>query len=386
MKILYLSNSIIPSRTANSIHVMKMCQALAKNGHEVIFLAPNNKDKYTEDIENIFKFYAVEKNFKIKKISVFNIKGGTLFYIIGIFFYLLFNRCFDLVYGRFLYGCYIAALLKNDVIFESHSPVYKENKYSIKIFELLIKNKYFKKLIVISKALKNIYIQNGYLNSSKIQVAHDGADETENFNCKTKLLGSEQNLKVGYVGHLYKGKGMEVIDLIAKKIDNDVEIHVVGGLEEDIHFWKNKINSKNVYFYGFVNHKEVSNYINALDVCLLPNQKIVLPYGAEIFMNSKNISTFTSPLKLFEYMSHKKAIIASDLPVIREVLNERNSILVECDNIQLWIDSIKKLKNLKNREFISNQALNDFYEYTWKKRAENIINMYIKSKSNKKIN
>ena len=196
---------------------MKMCQALAKNGHEVIFLAPNNKDKYTEDIENIFKFYAVEKNFKIKKISVFNIKGGTLFYIIGIFFYLLFNRCFDLVYGRFLYGCYIAALLKNDVIFESHSPVYKENKYSIKIFELLIKNKYFKKLIVISKALKNIYIQNGYLNSSKIQVAHDGADETENFNCKTKLLGSEQNLKVGYVGHLYKGKGMEVIDLIAKK-------------------------------------------------------------------------------------------------------------------------------------------------------------------------
>ena len=216
-------------------------------------------------------------------------------------------------------------------------------------------------------------------------MAHDGADKTENFNCKTKLLGFKQNLKVGYVGHLYKGKGMEVIDLIAKKLDNDVEIHIVGGLEEDIHFWKNKINSKNVYFYGFVNHKEVSNYINALDVCLLPNQKIVLPYGAEIFMNSKNISTFTSPLKLFEYMSHKKAIIASDLPVIREVLNERNSILVECDNIQLWIDSIKKLKNLKNRELISNQALNDFYEYTWKKRAENIINMYIKSKSKKKL-
>jgi hypothetical protein len=34
-------------------------------------------------------------------------------------------------------------------------------------------------------------------------------------------------------------------------------------------------------------------------------------------------------LKIFEYMSHKKPMIASDFPVIREVLNEKNSILVE---------------------------------------------------------
>ena len=39
MNILYISNSIIPSRTANSIHVMKMCQAFADNGHEVTLLA-----------------------------------------------------------------------------------------------------------------------------------------------------------------------------------------------------------------------------------------------------------------------------------------------------------------------------------------------------------
>jgi glycosyltransferase involved in cell wall biosynthesis len=383
MKILYLSNSIIPSRTANSINVMKMCQALAKDGHEVTFLAPNNKDNYKGNVENIYKFYAVEKNFEIKRISYPNINSGTLFYIIGIFFYLLFNRSFDLVYGRFLYGCYIAALLKNDVIFESHAPVYDENRYSNRIFELLIKNKFFKKLIVISKALKNIYLQNGYLDSSKIQVAHDGADETENFNSKIELLGCKKNLKVGYVGHLYKGKGMEIIDLISKKLDNDVEIHIIGGLEKDIYFWKNKITSKKVYFYGFVEHKEVSKYINALDVCLLPNQKIVLPHGADSSMNSKNISTFTSPLKLFEYMSHKKAIIASNLPVIREVLNEKNSMLVECDNVQSWINSINKLKNLENRESICNQALSDFYDYTWKKRAMNVINEYINSKPEK---
>ena len=72
-------------------------------------------------------------------------------------------------------------------------------------------------------------------------------------------------------------------------------------------------------------------------------------------------------------MSHKKPIIASDLPVIREVLNERNSILVKHDDIELWISSIKKLKNFEYRETISNKSLSDFTEYTWKNRAMRLI-------------
>ena len=46
MKILYISNSIIPSKTANSINVMKMCQAFSENDHEVTLLAPDRKNEY----------------------------------------------------------------------------------------------------------------------------------------------------------------------------------------------------------------------------------------------------------------------------------------------------------------------------------------------------
>jgi glycosyltransferase involved in cell wall biosynthesis len=224
-------------------------------------------------------------------------------------------------------------------------------------------------MVVISEALKNMYLEKRYLSNTKIQIAHDGADEVVNFDRKIELLGHKENLKVGYVGHLYKGKGMEVIASLANKLDDDIEIHIIGGLEKDIKFWKSKINSKNIFFYGFIPHKEVSSYINALNVCLLPNQKIVLAHGSESSKEFMNISDFTSPLKLFEYMSHRKPIIASDLPVIREVLNEKNSILLKCDDIDLWINSIKNLKNLKNRDLIANQALSDFYNYSWKNRA-----------------
>ena len=369
MKILYISKSIIPSRTANSIHVMKMCEAFADNGHKVVLLAPDVKNQYEGSVKDIYKYYGTKKNFYIKKLFHPNIKVGALFYTLAIFFYLLFNRGFDLVYGRFLHGIYVATWLNNKVIYESHAPIFDKTNHRLIVFKKLIKSKYFKKMVVISRALKNIYLEKKYLSNTKIQIAHDGADEIVNFDSKIQLMGKKKNLKVGYVGHLYKGKGMEVIASLANKLDDDIEIHIIGGLEKDIKFWKSKINSKNIFFYGFIPHKEVSSYINTLDVCLLPNQKIVLAHGSESSKEFMNISDFTSPLKLFEYMSHRKPIIASDLPVIREVLNEKNSILLKCDDIDLWINSIKNLKNLKNRDLIANQALSDFYNYSWKNRA-----------------
>ena len=379
MKILYISNSIIPSRTANSIHVMKMCQAFANNGHEVTLLAPDNKKYYEKGVQDVFKFYGVKKNFAIKRLF-FPQKQGPLFYTISIFFYLLFNTKFNLVYGRFLHGCYVAALLMNEVVFEAHTLMYEEKRFNRNIFSKLVKNKYFKKLVVISQSLKNMYLVNGNIKSNTIKVCHDGADVAENFTDKANLLGNKKNLKVGYVGHLYKGKGLEVIDLIAEKVSEDVEFHIIGGTEEDIKVWKKKIKNKNVFFYGYVPHEKVGSYLNALDVCLLPNQKVVLTHGAKID-SGINISGYTSPLKLFEYMSHKKAIISSNLKVLREVLNEKNSMLVEYNDINAWINSIEKLKDLTKREAISNQALSDFYSYTWKNRANDIFS----SLANKKI-
>ena len=98
---------------------------------------------------------------------------------------------------------------------------------------------------------------------------------------KVKLLGKGENLKVGYVGHLYSGKGMEIINSIANKFGDDVDFHIIGGTERDINFWKDKILNKNVYFYGHISHKNVINFINSLDLCLLPNQKIVRPHGGK---------------------------------------------------------------------------------------------------------
>ena len=74
-----------------------------------------------------------------------------------------FNKNFDLVYGRFLHGCYIATLLRKIVIFESHESVIDMPKNRLLVFKKFIKNKYLKKIVVISEQLKKTYVDFGIL-------------------------------------------------------------------------------------------------------------------------------------------------------------------------------------------------------------------------------
>jgi glycosyltransferase involved in cell wall biosynthesis len=76
---------------------------------------------------------------------------------------------------------------------------------------------------------------------------------------------------------------------------------------------------------------------------------------------------------MFEYMAHKKAIISSNLPVLKEVLSINNSILVEPENKNAWVSAINILNNKLYREILSNQALSDFKKFSWKNRALKVL-------------
>ena len=66
MKIIYLSHSLIPSRAANSVHVMKMCQAFANNGHDVTLLARRPNRTPAAD-SNDYAYYGVKPIVEIVK-------------------------------------------------------------------------------------------------------------------------------------------------------------------------------------------------------------------------------------------------------------------------------------------------------------------------------
>lgn len=40
---------------------MKMCQAFADNGHEVVLLAPDVKEQYEKSVTDVYEYYGVRK-------------------------------------------------------------------------------------------------------------------------------------------------------------------------------------------------------------------------------------------------------------------------------------------------------------------------------------
>lgn len=368
MKIVYLSRSVIPSRTANSVHVMKMCQAFADNSNIVTLLAPDNEWEYEKNIQDVFEFYGVKKIFNIIKVKTRNLnKIGSLIYSFRTRKSLK-KLNPDIVYSRDFFGVFFSILKGFDTILEVHELFYENGFLYKMILKKMVKSKCLKRIVVISAALQELYMNNGFEKyRSKFFIAHDGADPVLDFNSLENWPGRKNVLKVGYFGHLYNGRGIDIIIEIAKKIDT-MDFHIIGGNEQDIEYWKSKIDGTNIFFHGYVQPRKVYAYRNSCDILLAPYQNTVS------ISNNKDTSKYMSPLKIFEYMSNKRAIISSDLPVLREILNEKNAILVKCDDVKEWVDGIRQLENTELRSQISQEAYKDFVmHYSWVNRAKCVI-------------
>ena len=77
---------------------------------------------------------------------------------------------------------------------------------------------------------------------------------------------------------------------------------------------------------------------------------------------------------MFEYMATGRMIIASDMPVLREVLNESNAALCAPEDIHGWRTALKRAQTDSVwRKNLSATALVDVTNFTWKRRVRDIL-------------
>jgi glycosyltransferase involved in cell wall biosynthesis len=75
-------------------------------------------------------------------------------------------------------------------------------------------------------------------------------------------------------------------------------------------------------------------------------------------------------MKMFEYMAAGRAILTSDLPVLREVLNENSAVFCPPGDEGAWEKSLGMLlADSKRRQALGQRARADVKGYSWLARA-----------------
>ena len=359
MKLLYFSNSVLFTKKANCIQVMKMCEAFSNDFDEVTLYA------YSEEysIEGVHEFYGVQKTFSIK---IYPYKKNRVNRVLNSVSTLLKlsknNKNVIAIYCREIFSAFFASIFRYKNVFEIHNIPSRKAQFLV---NYIFKSKTNLLNVTISNSLKN-KLEELYNPRNPVYAFHDGASIVNvNFTNPPKFY-DKSNFNIGYVGHLYKGRGIELIIELAKRLP-DFSFQIVGGEKSDLDRLSNN-SPKNIFYHGFVAPQDTPRYRYFSDILLMPYKKGLASEGS-----LSDTSPWMSPMKLFEYMSSYKPIISTDLPVLREVLNEENSILVPYDVIE-WEKAI--LKIYKEREYGELLAKNSFVDlkskYTWKKRSKSI--------------
>ena len=87
-------------------------------------------------------------------------------------------------------------------------------------------------------------------------------------------------------------------------------------------------------------------------------------------------SAFTSPIKLFEYMAAGCAIVASDLPAIREILADDDAVWIRPGEPRSLAVGLRRLAaDPALARALSTRVRAKAKQYSWKQRAIDLCNV-----------
>ena len=391
IKLLYFVNQRIPGTFACTVQQANMCAAFSQAGCAVTMVRPWYRGMDPGGYSKLADYYGLSTPFTVvtlpSLLSLSRLEGrspwGVPFLgggsVLASMSWYLWRQIRQtpaavplLLYGRSVLATMMGLWLQKKigqrknirVIFEVHSLTQQP------AWGLRYVLHHGDRLITISQALKRDLCSDPRIAPEKILVLADGIRRDQlNHSAETNAAAAAMRIdipqgfskRVVYTGSATPGKGVEVLIQAAELTPSHVQFILVG---ERITVGANQAGNDRIYCPGFVPPAHVALYQACADILVLPNV-------AEGFIHA-----YTSPLKLFEYMAAGKPIVASDLLVLREVLQDgHNALLVPpADPAALARAIMRLLENPKLAAKIAANAYQEAQKYTWEKRAEKILN------------
>jgi len=224
------------------------------------------------------------------------------------------------------------------------------------------------KIIAVSNATKDEIVDHLKINPQKIAVSYEGADDKiSNLPTSSRSAGLRGASKITnyflYVGNAYPHKNLDRLLEAFKKLNSDVNLVLVG--KEDYFYKRLKRKSelmdlsKKVFFLQNVRDEELSNlYQNAL--------ALIVPSLMEGF-----------GLPALEAMANNCLVLASDIPVLREVCGD-GAIYFDPYNVKDIAQKMKDvyLNNIYHLSEKKEQGLERAKLFSWEKMAKETLKVY----------
>ena len=371
MRILAITNSRIPSLTANSIQAMKVCDALAQLGHMVKLIAPAEAPQVGWD--ELAQHYGLKHPFALDWLP-----SVRLFRRLDFIWYAQkvaerFEP--DLIYTWLPQSAAFALRRKYPVVLEMHADV--AGHMGAWWLQRFWTGRGRKRLLVTTQALR-IALERSSGRSfpaGDVRIAPNGVDLDRYANLPDaararRELHLPECLTAGFTGHFYRGRGVDLLFELARALPN-ISFMWVGGTAEAVEEWRAKLNATrvtNVALTGFVENSKLPIHQAAADVLLMP-------YDRSISSSSgQDIAEVINPMKMFEYMAANRAIITADLPSIREVLDESCAVFCPPGDVGAWKASLDALlSDGSRRARLARRARQEVEKRTWLARAEQAL-------------
>lgn len=372
MKIIYLANYRLPTEKAHGIQIAKMCEALGVSGVSVELVYPR---RITEIADDMYTYYSTVHSFESVQLRVsdlvdrvpFGFIATSLSFTASAYGYLKKNKVRDWVYCRDVFALLAAVLYgKASIAFELHSL---PKRFSI-LHRMLMRK--VTRFVTVNDLLREELLQKLPHTGARILTAHDGVDLDSYARTCTreecrKALGipSEQNV-VLYAGHLYPWKGVYTLVDASVLFPEGTLLYLIGGTDHDLRIMRSYLQQKHITktkVFGHHRPQEIPQYLCAADIVVLPNTA-----------TNRASRLYTSPMKLFEYMASGRPIVASDVPSLREILNDENALFVSPDDPHAIAAGVQQLvQDPVKAKRIADRAMSEVTKYSWTTRAARIV-------------
>ena len=346
----------------NDSRVFKTANSLSSEGYKVSVVGHHDVNLAKSEIVNGVKIHRVSfLNRKITKSKI----SKLIAYIKYIKEALFYSSETDIIHCNDLNTLPIGVLIKKfynknvKVVYDAHEyETQKNGLHGIdkKLVALLERYciKYADQVITVSDSIAHEYVRLYGIDKPYVVLNTPLKKKMAKQNLfRDRFNISKKQSIFLYQGNFGPGRGIEVLLSTFKLIESSSVIIFMGYGQLENKIKEHASHYRNIYFHEAVNQTVLLDYTSSADFGIATIENTCLSYY------------YSLPNKIFEYIMANLAVIVSDLPEIRQVIEENQvGVIAKESNVKGLIQAIKEATQLNKTIYLKNiKKMQDIYNW-----------------------